>query len=111
MAVPTIPATAPIHTEVLIGTIIVNHRSAAEASGSRLPSEKLAVWREAAEKAVTMDDVWAGLCHFLETVCELQSQDQGSTTWPRGTDIRTLSAAAAGGQGNAYEGSEPYVLG
>ncbi|MEH0424994.1 TetR/AcrR family transcriptional regulator [Streptomyces stelliscabiei] len=38
---------------------------------------KLAVWREAAEKAVTMDDAWAGLCHFLETMCELQSQDRG----------------------------------
>lgn len=38
---------------------------------------KLALWREAAEKAVTMDDAWAGLCHFLETMCELQSQDRG----------------------------------
>lgn len=40
-------------------------------------AEKLAAWREAAEKAVTMDDAWAGLCHFLETMCELQSQDRG----------------------------------
>ncbi|MHA5054363.1 TetR/AcrR family transcriptional regulator [Streptomyces sp. SD15] len=40
-------------------------------------AEKTAVWQAAAEKAVAMDDAWAGLCHFLETMCELQSADRG----------------------------------
>jgi AcrR family transcriptional regulator len=40
-------------------------------------AEKTAVWQAAAERAVNMDDAWAGLCHFLETMCELQSVDRG----------------------------------
>lgn len=40
-------------------------------------ADKLNTWREAAERAVVMDDAWAGLCLFLESMCELQSGDRG----------------------------------
>lgn len=38
---------------------------------------KLAIWVAAAEQALSMDDVWEGLCLFLETMCELQARDRG----------------------------------
>jgi AcrR family transcriptional regulator len=38
---------------------------------------KLRAWLEAAEKAVAMDDAWAGFCLYVETMCELQAGDRG----------------------------------
>jgi len=40
-------------------------------------ADKLHLWLEATGKAATMDDTWEGLCHFLETTCELQAGDRG----------------------------------
>ena len=38
---------------------------------------KLQAWLDAAEKAVAMDDAWAGFCLYVETMCELQAGDRG----------------------------------
>ncbi|MEV0640903.1 helix-turn-helix domain-containing protein [Streptomyces sp. NPDC050619] len=40
-------------------------------------ADKLGAWREAAERAVALDDAWEGLCLFLEAMCELQVGDRG----------------------------------
>lgn len=43
-------------------------------------ADKIEAWREAAEKAVAMDDAWEGLCLFLEAMCELQAGDRATTS-------------------------------
>lgn len=40
-------------------------------------ADKLNTLLASAERALAMDDAWEGLCHFLETMCELQSCDRG----------------------------------
>jgi len=39
--------------------------------------DKLQSWLEAAERAVAMDDAWDGFVLFVETMCELWSDDRG----------------------------------
>jgi AcrR family transcriptional regulator len=39
--------------------------------------DKLTAWLAAAERAATAPDAWQGFREFLETLCELQADDQG----------------------------------
>lgn len=40
-------------------------------------AEKLQSWLEAAERAAALDDAWQGFVLFIESMCQLQADDQG----------------------------------
>jgi AcrR family transcriptional regulator len=64
-------------------------------------AEKVQVWLEAAERAATNPDSWAGFREFLENMCEMQADDRGLN------DLASMhlpvSACLAGKQHRIFE--------